>query len=62
MRRRAAAYAGAAAVAVTVGLGANLGLFGLVQPDSDSLPGPAGSTTRAAEPPHTTAPAPLADD
>jgi hypothetical protein len=36
-RRRTAAYAGAAAVtafAATVGLGANLGLFGLAQPDA----------------------------
>ena len=36
-RRRTAAFAGAAAVtafAATVGLGANLGLFGLAQPHS----------------------------
>jgi hypothetical protein len=67
-RRRTAAFAGAAAVtafAATVGLGANLGLFGLAQPESStsrlddrrSL-----SITRAAGTAPTTAPAPPADD
>jgi hypothetical protein len=47
-RRKAAAFAGAAAVtafAATVGLGANLGLFGLAEPQSRT--GPAGDRPAA---------------
>jgi len=55
-RRKAAAFAGAAAVtafAATVGLGANLGLFGLAEPQPRT--GPAAGDRTAVE---TTAPAP----
>jgi len=51
-RRRAAAVAGAAAVsafAATIGFGANLGLFGLVQPaTAGSAPTRAAASAHAA--------------
>ena len=50
-RRRAAAVAGAAVVsafAATVGLGANFGLFGLVQPTSAGKPAHTTTATVAA--------------
>ena len=56
-RRRAAAVAGAAVVsafAATVGLGANLGLFGLVQPASAGSSARPSATVAAAHTPTTT--------
>ena len=60
-RRKAAAVAGAAAVtafAATVGLGANLGLFGLAAPESHT--GPTDGARPAVQ--ATAPPAPAADD